>query len=101
MTDSNRSLSELPGLVAERRRYEGWLVALEARRDSTPTHVFDRVRSDYQTRLARVQEQVEAHRHVVDEERTNVRSRLSLIEAEERMRRDERAELELRSHVGE
>jgi outer membrane biosynthesis protein TonB len=101
MTDTNRSLSELPGLVAERRKFNGWLRALDARKETTPGHVFERVQSDYRTRLARVEEQIEAHRHVVDEERANVRSRLSLLEAEERMRRDERAELELRAHVGE
>jgi len=101
MTDTNRSLSELPALIAERRRYESWLVALDARRDSTPGHVFERVQSDYQTRLSRVVEQLEAHRHVIDEERTSVQSRVSLLEAEEGMRRDERAELELRAHVGE
>ena len=56
MTDTNRSLSELPALIAERRRYESWLVALDARRDTTPAHVFERVESDYQTRLARVVE---------------------------------------------
>ncbi len=101
MTDTNRSLSELPGLVAERRKFNGWLRALDARKDTTPAHVFERVQSDYRARLSRVEEQIEAHRHVVDEERANVRSRMSLLEAEERMRRDERAELDLRSHVGE
>ena len=100
MTDTNRSLSELPGLVAERRKFNGWLRALEARKETTPGHVFERVQSDYRTRLTRVEEQIEAHRHVVDEERANVRSRLSLLEAEERMRRDERSELDLRAHVG-
>ena len=101
MTDSNRSLSELPGLLAERRRYESWLVALDARRETTPGHVFERVQADYRSRLGRVTEQLEAHRHIVEEERASVQSRLSLLQAEERMRRDERAELELRSHVGE
>jgi len=101
MTDSNRSLSELPGLLAERRRYESWLAALDARRETTPQHVFERVQADYKSRLGRVTEQLEAHRHIVEEERASVDSRLSLLQAEERMRRDERAELELRSHVGE
>ncbi len=101
MTDSNRSLSELPGLLAERRRYESWLVALDARRETTPGHVFERVQADYRSRLARVTEQLEAHRHIVEEERASVQSRLSLLLAEERIRLDERAELELRSHVGE
>ena len=49
MTDTNRSLSELPALIAERRRYESWLVALDARRETTPAHVFERVQADYQT----------------------------------------------------
>jgi len=101
MTDTNRSLSELPGLVAERRKFNAWLRALDARKDTTPGHVFERVQSDYRTRLSRVEEQIEAHRHVVDEERASVRSRMSLLEAEERMRRDERSELDLRAHVGE
>jgi len=101
MTDTNRSLSELPALIRERRKYESWLVALDARRDSTPSHVFERVESDYQTRLARVVEQLEAHRHIIDEERASVESRIAVLDGEERTGRDERAELELRAHVGE
>ena len=91
MTDTNRSLSELPGLIKERRKYESWLVALDARRDSTPSHVFERVESDYQTRLARVVEQLEAHRHIIDEERASVESRIAVLDGEERTGRDERA----------
>lgn len=101
MTDSNRSMTEVPALVVERRRYEGWLLALDARRDTTPAHVFERVQGDYRTRLQRVDEQLAAHRQAIEEERASVQSRLSLCEAEERMGRDERAELELRAHVGE
>jgi len=101
MNDSNRSLNEVPALIQERRRYEGWLGALDARRDSTPQHVLERVKADYQGRLQRVQEQLALHRQSILEERASVESRRSLIEAEEQLRRDERAELELRAHVGE
>jgi hypothetical protein len=101
MNDANRSLNEVPSLIQERRRYEGWLAALDARRDSTPQHVLERVKADYQGRLQRVQEQLALHRQSILEERASVESRRSLIEAEEQLRRDERAELELRSHVGE
>ncbi|MEO7084948.1 MAG: hypothetical protein ABI442_13815 [Gemmatimonadaceae bacterium] len=101
MTDLNRGLSEVPGLIAERKRYEAWVAALNERRDSTPSHVFARVEADYKTRLLRVAEQLASHRQAIEEERKNVVSRLSLLEAEERMRRDERAELDLRAHVGE
>jgi len=101
MTDSNRALDEVPALLEERRRYEGWLAALEARRDSTPAHVFERVHNDYRTRLQQVVDRLAAHRGALSEERANIESRISLLEAEEQMRRDERAELDLRLQVGE
>jgi len=101
MTDSQSALSEVPTLLEERRRYESWLVALEGRRESTPQHVFERVQTDYRTRLHRVAERLASFRDAIAEERTNLQSRLSFLEAEEGLRRDERAELELRSHVGE
>lgn len=101
MTDTNRSLQELPALLAERRKYEKWIAALDARRETTPGHVFERVKADYTGRLERVDEELAVHRQAVQEERTNLHSRRSLLEAEEQLRRDERAELELRQHVGE
>jgi hypothetical protein len=101
MTDSNSSLNEVPALLDERRRYEGWLAALDARRESTPKHVFDRVQTDYRARLQRVAEELASHRSAIESERANVQSRLSLLSAEEQLHRDERAELELRTHVGE
>ena len=101
MTDSDRSLSEVPGLIEERRRYEGWLSALEARRESTPKHVFERVQSDYRTRLQRVADQLASYKQAIDEECASVQARIALLEAEEQLQRDERAELELRAHVGE
>jgi hypothetical protein len=101
MTDTNRSLQELPALLTERRKYEKWLMALDARRETTPQHVFERVRADYTGRLERVDEELAVHRQAVQEERSSLHSRRSLLEAEEQLRRDERAELELRQHVGE
>ena len=101
MSDAAGSTNELAALLEERRRYESWLQALEARRDSTAAHVFERVQADYRSRLERVSGQLAAHRHAVEEERASVQSRLALLEAEEKLRRDERAELDLRVHVGE
>jgi hypothetical protein len=101
MTDTNRSLQELPALLTERRKYEKWLQALDARRETTPNHVFERVKADYTGRLERVDEELAVHRQAVNEERSSLHSRRSLLEAEEQLRRDERAELELRQHVGE
>lgn len=101
MTDTNRSLQELPALLTERRKYEKWIAALDARRETTPGHVFERVKADYTGRLERVDEELAVHRQAVQEERSSLHSRRSLLEAEEQLRRDERAELELRQHVGE
>lgn len=101
MSDSQSALSEVPALLEERRRYESWIAALDARRESTPKHVFERVQADYRARLLRVAEQLATHRQAIEEERGHLQSRLSILEAEEGLRRDERAELELRAHVGE
>ncbi len=101
MSDSQSALNEVPALLEERRRYESWLAALAARRESTPLHVFERVQADYRARLERVAEQLASHRQAIEEERGNLQSRVSVLQAEEALRRDERAELELRAHVGE
>lgn len=101
MTESNRSLDDLPALIAERKKFESWLSALEARRDVTAPHVFDRVRTDYLARLQEVDGRLSGHRSSIVEEKTSLESRRSLLQAEEQMRRDERTELELRAHVGE
>jgi chromosome segregation ATPase len=101
MTDSDRASVDVAALVEERRRFEGWLAALEARRDRTPAHIYERVEADYRSRLQRVTEQLTSHRSVLQEERAGIESRLSLIMAEAKMRGDEKAELELRCAVGE
>ena len=101
MTDSTNPMNELPPLLEERSRYESWLTALEARRETTPQHVFERVNADYRGRLQRVEEKIASHRQHILDERASLESRLSLLKAEEQLRRDERAELELRAHVGE
>jgi len=101
MSDPNRALSEVPSLLEERRKYEGWIAALEGRRESTPPHVFQRVHDDYRARLKRVEEQLAAYRGAIETERNNVESRLGQIRREEQNRYDERAELDLRIQVGE
>ena len=102
MTDSNRSNGgEIASLLTERRKFEAWLAALEARRESTPGHVFERVRADYEGRMREVEQRLSAHRHSIQQERASLQSRRALVDAEEQLRRDERAELDLRAHVGE
>jgi hypothetical protein len=55
------SLGRVETLMAERRKYEGWLEALEARRASTPERVFTRVHGDYHDRLDAVIQQLKEH----------------------------------------
>ena len=54
------SLTLVESLMAERRKYEQWLAALEARRSTTPERVFNRVHADYHDRLDAVLEQLKA-----------------------------------------
>jgi hypothetical protein len=44
-------MDALAGLLEERARYEAWLNRLDEHRGSTPGHVLERVRGDYEERL--------------------------------------------------
>jgi hypothetical protein len=85
----------------ERRRYEGWLAALEARRSETPKHVFTRVHADYTARLESVVQRLVAHSDGLRAELTVLTTRIATLDEQQHRARDERAEAELRSHVGE
>ena len=95
------ALTLVESLMAERRKYEQWLAALEARRDSTPERVFTRVHADYHDRLEAVVEQLKEHTEGLRAELASLTLRLTAIEEEQQQRYDERAEAELRAHVGE
>src|SRR4051794_23818993 len=98
---SDDSLSRVETLMAERRKYETWLETLEARRQSTPERVFTRVHGDYHDRLDAVIQQLREHTEGLRAELASLTSRLSSLETDQQQRRDERAEAELRAHVGE
>lgn len=94
-------LAAVIALRDERRRYEAWLTALEARRADTPARVFARVHADYTTRLERVVQQLATHAGAIRAELEALTARLAELDASEQQVRDERAEAELRAHVGE
>jgi hypothetical protein len=98
--DAN-SLTLVESLMAERRKYEQWLAALEARRSTTPERVFSRVHADYHDRLDAVIEQLKEHTEGLRAELASLTLRLTALEEEQQQRHDERAEAELRAHVGE
>ena len=95
------ALVAVSALMDERRRYEGWIAALQARRATTADHVFERVHLDYTTRLEAVIVQLTSHADGLRREMDALTTRLGALTAEHQRAGDERAEGELRAHVGE
>jgi TolA-binding protein len=95
------SLDALNGLLKERQRYEEWLAALEERRASTPDSVYQRVQSDYQTRLREVSSKLAERAGELRENIDALTVRLDEISRQERQQREARQEAELRAAVGE
>ena len=95
------AVSAVGALMEQRRQYETWLAALEARRAETPKHVFTRVHADYAARLDAVIAQLVAHSGGLRAELTTLATRLASLDEQQHRARDERAEAELRAHVGE
>jgi hypothetical protein len=101
MSESQNPMDALNALMEERNRYEQWLAQLEARKGTTPPHVFDRVRGDYGDRLNRVLEQLAGRATELQETAGSLAERVASLYADETTLRDERAEAELRAAVGE
>ena len=102
MTSSEQnSMDVLNALMEERNRYEQWLAQLEARKGTTPPHVFDRVRGDYGDRLKGVLEQLAGRATELQATAGTLAERVASLYANETALRDERAEAELRAAVGE
>jgi hypothetical protein len=97
----SNTASNVASLMAERARFESWLAALEARRDSTPAHIYQRVHGDYALRLQRVVEQLLGHMSEIEAAAKNLAERLGELERAEAKHRDERSEAEVRATVGE
>src|SRR6266403_674759 len=95
------SLDALNGLMKERQRYEEWLGALEEKRASTPDSVYQRVQSDYQTRLREVSSKLAERAGELRENIDALTVRLEEISRQERQQREARQEAELRAAVGE
>jgi TolA-binding protein len=95
------SLDALNGLLKERQRYEEWLAALEDKRANTPDSVYQRVQSDYQTRLREVSSKLAERAGELRENIDTLTSRLEEITRQETQQREARQEAELRAAVGE
>jgi hypothetical protein len=101
MTENGVDTEQVTALFEERERYRAWIAALEAKRATTPEHIYDRVHADYTARLQRVVEQFATHATALQEHEKSLMERLGAIEIDEAKHRDEAAETELRATVGE
>ena len=103
MSEQNDSLSieSVRALVGERARFDDWLSALEARRESTPPHVFERVHGDYTARRSEVIGQLARHVPALQSLLTSLDARAETLGATMASHEDERAEAMLRHAVGE
>lgn len=95
------AMDDLGALLEERARYERWIAQLTAKREQTPPHVFERVRSDYAGRLDAVMGQLRSRADGLQVSASTLGERVSALSTEESLRRDVRAEIELRALVGE
>ena len=101
MSESQNPMDALNALMEERNRYEQWLAQLEARKGTTPTHVFDRVRSDYGDRLNKVLDTLAGRATELQVTAGTLAEKVAELYASETTLRDERSEAELRAAVGE
>ena len=99
--DAQQGLENVAALMLERQRIESWLATLEARKASTPDHVYQRVRGDYSTRLKTITDQLLARHTALKTHVDQLQARLTQFETEAQRFKDERAESELRMQVGE
>jgi len=87
--------------MEEREKYESWLEDLEAKKDSTPPKVFDRVRQDYLARLQTVMEQLSEHTELLEEHLDTLSTKLRELEMAEESITEQQDEAALRKKVGE
>jgi len=96
-----QDLSEVESLLASRQQLSGWLEKLEAAGSKTPPSVRDRVRSDYQARLAQVVEHLRGHSDVITSTLQGLRGQAEEFEQLRREEQETLSEAELRYSVGE
>lgn len=87
--------------MEEREKYESWLDDLEAKKDSTPPKVFERVRQDYLTRLQEVVDKLSEHTALLEEHGQSLTAKLRELEMAEESITEQQAEAALRKQVGE
>jgi hypothetical protein len=98
---ASSALEAVTKLLAERQKYDQWLRELEAKKDSTPEKVYERVRADYSERLEEVSNALREHTSSMQEHARSLMVRLKELEVSEEELVEEQSENELRAQVGE
>lgn len=97
----SQDLSEVESLLASRQQLNGWLEKLDDAGSKTPPTVRDRVRADYQGRLAQVVESLRGHSDVLTNTLNGLRGQAEEFEQLRTEEQETLAEAELRHNVGE
>jgi len=97
----NTRIEALDALLAEKRKHEGYLAKLEEKRESTPEHVFTRLRDEYLTKLTDLQVRAAAEAEALTESLKEDEAAVAEIEGRLAAVTEERVEGELRAAVGE
>lgn len=92
---------ELAELLEKRTSIQKWLAGLEAQRGSASNHVLDRVRADYEGRLAQTLQALASHVDGVRSELKGVQERISGSEDEHAAAVDALEEGRVRNAIGE
>ncbi len=97
----DKSTEEIQRLLDERRQVEQWLQRLEMAADKTPPAVRERVRGDYEERLAGVVKQLQGYGDDLKASLAAQQEQRSDYKQQEHEATEELAEAELRHAVGE
>ncbi len=98
---TNNTGAPIEALLRERARYNEWLAKLDGASSGVPHAVRDKVRSDYDTRLRRVMEELKSHAAAIRDELARHRSAQADLESRRSAAEEALAEASVRHTVGE
>lgn len=98
---TNNTGAPIESLLRERARYNEWLAKLDGASSGVPHAVRDKVRSDYDTRLRRVMEELKSHAATIRDELARHRSAHADLESRRSAAEEALAEASVRHTVGE
>lgn len=101
MAKRDKSTTDIQRLLKERRRIEQWLERLHSAADNTSVDVRERVRADYEQRLAALNGQLQQFVDQIEEALETQRTTRKGFKRREEDKSKELAEAELRHAVGE